>query len=145
MSCRSGGGYCKARREEVWIDKDIMIQRSALNRGWGSASVARERGKRVGGRWDRCCVSTPPGNKRLCQAICSVGNPNRLEWPVGRRRLEGLEIPGCVTGSIACKRAGFCTVAAAVSYVQCTHHLKPGFVYGSVQLNLICSSQPRKP
>ena len=49
MSCRSGGGYCKARREEVWIDKDTMIQRSALNRGGGSASVARERGKRVGG------------------------------------------------------------------------------------------------
>jgi len=42
MSCRSGRGYCKARREEVWIDKDV-IQRCALNRGWGSASVERER------------------------------------------------------------------------------------------------------
>jgi len=49
MSCRSGGGFFKARREEVWIDKDVMIQRCALNRGGGSASVERERRKRVEG------------------------------------------------------------------------------------------------
>jgi len=24
MSCRSGKGFCKARSEEVWIDKDVM-------------------------------------------------------------------------------------------------------------------------
>jgi len=41
-----GGGFCEARREEVWIDKDV-VQHCALSRDEGSAGVARGRIKRA--------------------------------------------------------------------------------------------------